>query len=48
MLTRYRAVVPDPDWVALEGIGHYPQLEDPEGVLKAYWGFLQRHGLLPN
>jgi pimeloyl-ACP methyl ester carboxylesterase len=47
MLTRYRAVVPDADWVALEGIGHYPQLEDPEGVLKAYWGFLRRHDLLP-
>jgi len=48
MLTRYRAVVPDADWVALEGIGHYPQLEDPEGVLGAFWGFLRRHDLLPD
>ena len=46
MLTRYRAVVPDADWIALEGIGHYPQLEDPAGVLRAYWGFLGRHDLL--
>jgi len=47
MLTRYRAVVPDADWVALERIGHYPQIEDPPGVLAAYWGFLRRHDLLP-
>jgi pimeloyl-ACP methyl ester carboxylesterase len=46
MLTRYRAVVPDPDWVALEGIGHYPQVEDPDGVLSAYLEFLRRHGFL--
>ena len=46
MLTRYRALVPDADWIALEGIGHYPQLEDPAGVLAAYWGFLERHDLL--
>jgi pimeloyl-ACP methyl ester carboxylesterase len=48
MLTRWRAVVPDADWVALERIGHYPQIEDPEGVLHAYWGFLERHDLLPD
>jgi len=48
MLTRWRAVVPDADWVALEGIGHYPQVEDPAGVLKAYWGFLERNGLSPD
>jgi pimeloyl-ACP methyl ester carboxylesterase len=47
MLTRYRAVVPDPDWIPLEGIGHYPQVEDPAGVLRAYWGFLRRNQLLP-
>jgi pimeloyl-ACP methyl ester carboxylesterase len=48
MLTRWRAVVPDADWVALERIGHYPQVEDPAGVLHAYRGFLERHGLLPD
>jgi len=48
MLTRYRALVPDADWVSLEGIGHYPQLEDPRGVLRGYFAFLKRHGLLPD
>jgi pimeloyl-ACP methyl ester carboxylesterase len=48
MLTRYRALVPDADWIALECVGHYPQVEDPGGVLKAYWGFLRRHDLLPD
>ena len=48
MLTRYRALVPDPDWVALERIGHYPQVEDPAGVLRAYWAFLHRNELLPD
>lgn len=48
MLTRYRAVVPDPDWVQLDGIGHYPQVEDPRGVLKAYWAFLERNRSLPD
>lgn len=48
MLTRYRALVPDADWVSLQGIGHYPQLEDPRGVVRAWEGFLQRHDLLPD
>jgi pimeloyl-ACP methyl ester carboxylesterase len=44
MLTRYRAVVPEPDYVALDGIGHYPQVEDPEGVLRAFFDFARRNG----
>jgi len=36
---RYRALVPDPDVVLLEGIGHYPQLEDPEGTLDVFLRF---------
>jgi pimeloyl-ACP methyl ester carboxylesterase len=39
MAERYRQLVPTPDVVILEGIGHYPQLEDPEGVLRAYLDF---------
>jgi pimeloyl-ACP methyl ester carboxylesterase len=29
MVARYRELVPQPDAVALPGIGHYPQLEAP-------------------
>jgi pimeloyl-ACP methyl ester carboxylesterase len=36
---RYRELVPDPDVVLLEGVGHYPQLEDPDRVLDAYFAF---------
>lgn len=39
---RYRELVPEPDVVLLEGVGHYPQLEDAAGVLRAYLDFRQR------
>jgi pimeloyl-ACP methyl ester carboxylesterase len=39
---RYRELVPDPDVVLLEGVGHYPQLEDPGRVLDAYFAFRGR------
>jgi pimeloyl-ACP methyl ester carboxylesterase len=42
MVARYRELVPDPDTVTLPGIGHYPQTEDPEGVLKAFFEFHER------
>jgi pimeloyl-ACP methyl ester carboxylesterase len=32
---RYEQLVPNPDVVRLERIGHYPQLEAPELVLAA-------------
>lgn len=35
MAERYRELVPNPDVVLLDGIGHYPQLEAPERVLAA-------------
>jgi pimeloyl-ACP methyl ester carboxylesterase len=35
MVERYRELVPNPDVVSLPGIGHYPHVEDPEGVLRA-------------
>ena len=42
MVARYRELVPNPDTVSLPGIGHYPQTEDPAGVLKALFEFHQR------
>lgn len=35
MTERYRELVPSPDIVLLPGIGHYPQVEDPAGVVAA-------------
>jgi pimeloyl-ACP methyl ester carboxylesterase len=37
---RYKALIPNPDVVLLEGIGHYPQTEAPEQVLEAYLAFV--------
>jgi len=39
MAERYRELVPNPDVVLLSGIGHYPQVEDPAGVLAALKSF---------
>ncbi len=39
---RYRDLVPDPDIVLLEGVGHYPQLEAPDLVVDAYEAFRAR------
>ena len=39
MVEYYRKIVPDPDCVVLETVGHYPQLEAPEAVLKAVLDF---------
>ncbi|MDX1661636.1 MAG: alpha/beta hydrolase [Gemmatimonadota bacterium] len=37
---RYEEVVPDPDVVRLDArIGHYPQVEDPDGVVAAFFDF---------
>jgi pimeloyl-ACP methyl ester carboxylesterase len=36
---RYRELVPGADVVLLPGIGHYPQVEDPDGVLRAFFAF---------
>ncbi len=40
MVERYRELVPRPDVVLLDGIGHYPQVEDPAGTLRAYLEFV--------
>jgi pimeloyl-ACP methyl ester carboxylesterase len=39
MVARYRELVPEPDVTELDGIGHYPQVESPDAVLKAYLAF---------
>ena len=42
MVARYRQLVPNPDCVLLEHIGHYPQTEAPEAVLRHYLEFRTR------
>ncbi len=39
MVARYRQLVPNPDCVLLEHIGHYPQTEAPDAVLRHYLEF---------
>ncbi|VVO25939.1 alpha/beta fold hydrolase [Pseudomonas fluorescens] len=39
MVERYRQLIPNPDTVLLEEIGHYPQTEAPGLVLKHYLDF---------
>ncbi len=41
MVARYRTVVPNADVVEL-AVGHYPQIEDPEGVLRAFFALHDR------
>jgi pimeloyl-ACP methyl ester carboxylesterase len=39
MANRYRQLVPQPDVVSIPGIGHYPQVEAPDRVLRALLEF---------
>jgi len=39
MVERYRQLVPNPDTVQLQGIGHYPHTEAPVQVLRHYLAF---------
>lgn len=39
MLARWRELIPHAPVVELPGIGHYPQIEDPAGVLRAFFAF---------
>lgn len=39
MAERYLELIPGGDVVLLEGIGHYPQIEDPEGTLRGFFEF---------
>lgn len=40
MVARYQELIPNSNVTKLSGIGHYPQVEAPEAVLKAYFEFL--------
>lgn len=42
MVERYRELIPAPDTVLLDGIGHYPQVEAPDAVLEHYLAFRDR------
>lgn len=42
MAARFRELVPGADVVLLENIGHYPQIEDPRGVLEAFLAFIDK------
>ncbi|TFF41498.1 alpha/beta fold hydrolase [Pseudomonas sp. RIT623] len=42
MVERYRQVVPAPDTVLLQGIGHYPHTEAPVQVLRHYLAFREQ------
>jgi pimeloyl-ACP methyl ester carboxylesterase len=42
MADRYRQLVPQPDVIELAGVGHYPQVEAPDQVLRAYEAFRAR------
>lgn len=44
---RYLELMPQGDVVYLEGIGHYPQVEDPEGVLREFLAFQDKVALRP-
>jgi len=44
MVERYRELVPNPDTVLLPGIGHYPQVEDADGVTREFLAFHTRLG----
>ncbi len=36
MVERYRELIPEPDVVELDGVGHYPQFEAPQRTLEAF------------
>ncbi|MFP5305889.1 MAG: alpha/beta fold hydrolase, partial [Gammaproteobacteria bacterium] len=42
MAQRYAELVPNPDVVAMPGIGHYPQVEAPDHTLAAFLDFHRR------
>ena len=42
MIDRYMTLIKDPLIWRLEGSGHYPQLEQPEELLKGYYEFLKK------
>ena len=47
LAARFRELVPNADVIELPGIGHYPQVEDPDGVWNAFLAFHQRIDATP-
>lgn len=43
MVARYQELIVQPDVVSLDGIGHYPQVEAAESVLKHYLDFVTKY-----
>jgi len=39
MVKRYRDLITSPDIIELEGVGHYPQLEQPNQVTQSFFEF---------
>lgn len=42
MVARWGEIIGKPNVISLPGIGHYPQTEDPQGVLRAFLKFHER------
>ena len=42
MVDRYKEIIPNPDVIELDGIGHFPLIEAPDLVLKHYLEFVQK------
>lgn len=43
MVARFRELMPQADVVSLEHVGHWPQIEAPEAVARAFMEFVNRH-----
>ncbi|MBL8150614.1 MAG: alpha/beta hydrolase [Blastocatellia bacterium] len=42
MVEHYKTIIPNPDLLVLDEIGHYPQIENPEAVLQAFFDFIEK------
>ena len=45
LVTRYQQLIPNADVICLKDIGHYPQIEDPNGVVAAQLDFITPEGV---
>lgn len=45
LVQHYKKVIPNPDCVVLDNIGHYPQVESPKKVLNAFLEFIESKSL---
>lgn len=46
MVERYKELIPRPDIVELEDVGHYPQVEAPQQVISAAMEFWKKHSII--